>query len=175
MRRDEQRLADILEALDSVAKITLGLSESAFLADETVRFAVAHRLTVAGEAVARLSPENAGSTRTYRGLTLPDSETFWFTSTLVFTGPWCGKLLRSTLRNCGGGSVEFWRLSSPRRLRVAASLQPAPAPVPVPHYIHSRTGRWRRAGTSRQSVRSRRRWSRTSRCNWPNYEHTRRR
>ena len=60
MRRDEQRLVDILEALDSVAKITLGLSESAFLADDTVRFAVAHRLTVAGEAVARLNAEIRG-------------------------------------------------------------------------------------------------------------------
>ncbi|MFN0100530.1 MAG: DUF86 domain-containing protein [Bryobacteraceae bacterium] len=60
MRRDEQRLADILEALDSVAKIIRGLSESAFLADDTICFAIAHRLTVAGEAVARLSVEIHG-------------------------------------------------------------------------------------------------------------------
>ncbi len=60
MRRDEQRLADILEALDSVAAMTIGLRESEFLAEETICFAVAHRLTVAGEAVARLSAELRG-------------------------------------------------------------------------------------------------------------------
>ena len=32
MRRDEQRLADILEALDSVTAMTIGLSEPEFLA-----------------------------------------------------------------------------------------------------------------------------------------------
>src|SRR5688572_1714785 len=60
MRRDEQRLADILDALDSVSNITAGLSELTFLADETICFAVVHRLTVAGEAVARLSAEIRG-------------------------------------------------------------------------------------------------------------------
>ena len=46
MRRDEERLADIWEALNSVSKITFGLSESEFLADETIL--ELHSSTVAG-------------------------------------------------------------------------------------------------------------------------------
>lgn len=57
MRRDEQRLHDILEALDSVAKMIDGRTEAGFLGDETQCYAVAQRLTVVGEAAARLSPE----------------------------------------------------------------------------------------------------------------------
>jgi uncharacterized protein with HEPN domain len=47
----------MLEALDSVAKMTGGRTEAEFLGDETLRYAVAHRLTVVGEAAAKLSPE----------------------------------------------------------------------------------------------------------------------
>ncbi len=50
MRRDEQRLHDILEALDWIAGATAGRTEAEFLADETLCYAVAQRLTVAGEA-----------------------------------------------------------------------------------------------------------------------------
>ena len=57
MRRDRQRLYDILEALDSVGKMIAGRTETEFLADETLCYAVAQRLTVVGEAVARLSTE----------------------------------------------------------------------------------------------------------------------
>jgi uncharacterized protein with HEPN domain len=57
MRRDQQRFSDILEALDWIAKAITGRTEAAFLADETLCFAVAQRLMVIGEAVARLSPE----------------------------------------------------------------------------------------------------------------------
>ena len=57
MRRDRQRLYDILEALDSVGKMIAGRTETEFLADETLCYAVAQRLTVVGEAVARLSAE----------------------------------------------------------------------------------------------------------------------
>jgi len=57
MRRDQQRLRDMLEALDSVGRMISGRTEAEFLADETVCFAVAHRLTVVGEAAARLSDE----------------------------------------------------------------------------------------------------------------------
>lgn len=57
MRRDQQRLNDILEALDWIAKAIAGRTEAEFLADETLCYAVAHRLTVVGEAVARLTPE----------------------------------------------------------------------------------------------------------------------
>jgi len=57
MRRDRQRLSDILEALDWIGKAIAGRTEAEFLADETLCYAVAQRLTVIGEAVARLSPE----------------------------------------------------------------------------------------------------------------------
>jgi uncharacterized protein with HEPN domain len=57
MRRDEQRLSDILEALDWIAKAVSGRTEDDFVADETLCYAVAQRLTTVGEAVARRSPE----------------------------------------------------------------------------------------------------------------------
>jgi uncharacterized protein with HEPN domain len=57
MRRDDQRLSDILEGLDWIANAVSDKTEAEFLADETLCYAVAQRLTVIGEAVARLSPE----------------------------------------------------------------------------------------------------------------------
>ena len=57
MRRDEQRLSDILEALDWITKAIAGRTEAGFVADETLCYAVAQRLTMVGEAVARLSTE----------------------------------------------------------------------------------------------------------------------
>jgi uncharacterized protein with HEPN domain len=57
MRRDRQRLNDILEALSWIAKAIDGWTEADFLADETLCYAVAQKLTIIGEAVARLSPE----------------------------------------------------------------------------------------------------------------------
>jgi len=41
MRRDQQRLNDILEALDWIAKAIAGWTEADFLADETLCYAVA--------------------------------------------------------------------------------------------------------------------------------------
>jgi len=57
MRRDHQRLNDILEALDWIAKAISGRTEADFMADEMLCYAVAQKLTVIGEAVARLGPE----------------------------------------------------------------------------------------------------------------------
>src|SRR5664280_3603094 len=57
MRRDRQRLNDMLGALDWIAKAVSGRTEADFLADETLCYAVAQKLTIIGEAVARLSPE----------------------------------------------------------------------------------------------------------------------
>jgi len=57
MRRDRQRLNDILGALDWIAKAVSGRTEADFLADETLCYAVAQKLTIIGEAVARLSPQ----------------------------------------------------------------------------------------------------------------------
>jgi uncharacterized protein with HEPN domain len=56
MRRDQQRLTDIVEALDWIAKAINARTEADFLADETLCYAVAQKLTIVGEAVARLSP-----------------------------------------------------------------------------------------------------------------------
>ena len=49
MRRDEQRLSDILDALDWIAKAVSGRTEDEFVADETLCYAVAQRLTTVGE------------------------------------------------------------------------------------------------------------------------------
>ncbi len=46
MRRDDQRLGDILEALDWIAKAVRNKTESDFLADETLCYAAAQRLTM---------------------------------------------------------------------------------------------------------------------------------
>ena len=56
MRRDRQRLHDILEALDWVARVIAKKTEAGFLADETLCYAAAQKLTIVGEAVAKLSP-----------------------------------------------------------------------------------------------------------------------
>ena len=57
MRRDRQRLSYSLEALDWIPKAIAGRTEDESVADETFCHAVAQRLTILGEAVARLSPE----------------------------------------------------------------------------------------------------------------------
>ena len=56
MRRDAERLQDILEALDSVAQMIAGRTEEEFLTDTTLCYAVAHRLTVVGEAAGPRQP-----------------------------------------------------------------------------------------------------------------------
>jgi hypothetical protein len=53
MRRDEQRLTDILEALETASRFVCPKSEAEFLEDELLRSAVAQQLTVVGEAAAR--------------------------------------------------------------------------------------------------------------------------
>lgn len=55
MRSDELYLADIVEAADAVARFVAGQDESRFFADDLVRSAVLHKLTVIGEAAARVS------------------------------------------------------------------------------------------------------------------------
>jgi uncharacterized protein with HEPN domain len=57
MRRDAERLQHILEAPDSVAQIIAGRTEAEFLSDTTLCYAVAHRLTVVGEAAGRINRE----------------------------------------------------------------------------------------------------------------------
>ena len=50
----------MLEALDSVAKMIDGRTEADLLNDETLCYAVAHRLTVVGEAAGQISAEIRG-------------------------------------------------------------------------------------------------------------------
>ena len=69
MRRDQQRLADIGESLDWIARAIAGRTEADFLGDETLCYAVAQKLTIVGEAVARLSPE---ITTRYNSVPWPD-------------------------------------------------------------------------------------------------------
>lgn len=57
MRRDEQRLNDILDALETVSRFVGSKSEAEFLDDEVLRYAVAQQLSVVGEAGARISAD----------------------------------------------------------------------------------------------------------------------
>lgn len=57
MRREELYLADIVEAADAVADFVAGLDRNQFLASDLVRSAVLQKLTIIGEAAARLSAE----------------------------------------------------------------------------------------------------------------------
>jgi uncharacterized protein with HEPN domain len=57
MRRDRQRLHDIIEALAWVTAAARGRTEDQFSGDETLRYAIARQLAVVGEAAARLNSE----------------------------------------------------------------------------------------------------------------------
>ena len=56
MRADEDRLRDILDAIDAI-RSRVGMDRSGFDADEMVRVWCLHHITVIGEATARLSAE----------------------------------------------------------------------------------------------------------------------
>jgi uncharacterized protein with HEPN domain len=57
MRRDGSYLSDIVEACDSVAKFLAGVEKPQFVSDQMRASAVLQKLTVIGEAIARLSPD----------------------------------------------------------------------------------------------------------------------
>ena len=56
MRHDEERLRDIVEAIDAI-RSRAGSDRARFDADEMVRVWCLHHLTIIGEATGRLSPE----------------------------------------------------------------------------------------------------------------------
>ena len=56
MRREHLYLQDILEACDMIETFLDGMDASAFLASELHKAATLQKLTVIGEAAARLSP-----------------------------------------------------------------------------------------------------------------------
>ena len=57
MRSDKLYLSDIVQAADSIARFVAGMGEERFVGDDLVRSAVLHKLTVIGEAAARVSSE----------------------------------------------------------------------------------------------------------------------
>jgi uncharacterized protein with HEPN domain len=57
MRRDELYLSDIVEAADSVATFLSERDRGSFMQDDLLRSAVLHKLTVIGEAAARVSAD----------------------------------------------------------------------------------------------------------------------
>ena len=57
MRRDRERILDILEALDSLAQSLQGCEEAEFLSNDLIYSSSAHKLTIVGEAAARMSAE----------------------------------------------------------------------------------------------------------------------
>jgi uncharacterized protein with HEPN domain len=60
VRREAQRLDDILRAIGELRAFTSGMDAGAFLADRTVQQACAAALTVVGEAVKALPPDLRG-------------------------------------------------------------------------------------------------------------------
>lgn len=57
MRRDRLYLGDIVEAADAISHFLDGISEETFLGSDLLQSAVLQKLTIIGEAAARLSPE----------------------------------------------------------------------------------------------------------------------
>src|SRR5882724_9083287 len=57
MRKDEERLRDILDASDEVREFVAGADRETFINSKMMRAAVVQKLTTVGEAASRLSPE----------------------------------------------------------------------------------------------------------------------
>lgn len=57
MRSEHLFLADILDAIEAIERFTLCIDENRFLADDLVQSAVLQKLSMIGEAAARLSDE----------------------------------------------------------------------------------------------------------------------
>jgi len=57
MRRDRERLLDMMEALDSPAQSLVNCTDEQFLSNDLLYDARAHKLTIVGEAAARISDD----------------------------------------------------------------------------------------------------------------------
>ena len=57
MRRDRERILDIMEALDSLARSLVDCKDAEFLSNDLLYSASAHKLTIVGEAASRMSDE----------------------------------------------------------------------------------------------------------------------
>ncbi len=60
MRHESLYLNDIVEAADAIARFIAGIDDEAFQSSDLVRSAVVHKLSVIGEAAARLSDDIKG-------------------------------------------------------------------------------------------------------------------
>jgi uncharacterized protein with HEPN domain len=56
-QRDEQWIADILEAARAISAFLEGIDQEAFLASDLIQSAVLNKLTIIGEAANQVSPE----------------------------------------------------------------------------------------------------------------------
>lgn len=99
MRRDRLYLDDVVEAAEAISGFLAGVTEEQFLASDLLQSAVLQKLTIIGEAPARLSPEFKASAPTSRGPTLPPSATLPFTLISAFNGRLFG-LRRQTKPLC---------------------------------------------------------------------------
>jgi uncharacterized protein with HEPN domain len=107
MRRDQQRLLDMLEALDSVANMVAQRNESEFIANETLCYAVAQRLTIVGEAASRVSAEVWTNIRPSLGRTSWRSAIFWRTNISESIGLSCGKPRPTTPQRYAVRSLKY--------------------------------------------------------------------
>jgi uncharacterized protein with HEPN domain len=57
MRRDKLYLSDIVQAADGIARFIAGVEPDAFAQSDLLRSAVVHKLSVIGEAAARVSED----------------------------------------------------------------------------------------------------------------------
>ena len=57
MRHESLYLTDIVEAVDDIARFTTGIEAKSFQESDLLRSAVVHKLSVIGEAAARLSED----------------------------------------------------------------------------------------------------------------------
>jgi uncharacterized protein with HEPN domain len=138
MRRDDQRLNDILEALDWISRAVIGKTEADFVADDTLCYAVARRLITVGEAVARLSFEIRA-----RDASVPWQDIVGLRDILVheYFGihwPWCGKRRWITCRPCAHRSRPSARSSDldvarlrPSRIRGLRVTRPSGRGTPI--------------------------------------------
>ncbi len=77
MRRDVEYLRDILQAGEAVQRFLAGVARPVFLRDELRQGAVAHQLTVVGEAAAKLSDDLRARARRWTGPGSLPSGTWW--------------------------------------------------------------------------------------------------
>lgn len=95
MRREALYLSDIIEAAESIAGFVSGITRESFLQSDLVRSGVLHKLTIIGEAAARLQTISGRGTLRSNGLTSSASGTSRSMPTFQSTGRSCGWQRRS--------------------------------------------------------------------------------